>query len=193
LEGSVGLARRGAAPARHPREGPRPGVAACRREGARDLVRPKEEEGWEKRREKRKKEKREKKKKKKKKKGKRKIEEKGNKGGKNRKGIWKIRRIFGKIRRRGFADFSGFLGYRRQFQDGGDGEADRPVGPRRARDSRRGGRPRCWGDTRRVTARAQAMLVGFAARAPKGKELTGVSEGGLNELSEKVLKTRVVY
>ena len=33
-------------------------------------------------------------------------------------------------------DFSGFLGYRRQFRNGGDGEADRPAGPRRARDSR---------------------------------------------------------
>jgi hypothetical protein len=44
-------------------------------------------------------------------------------------------------------DFCGFLGYRRQFRDDGDGEADRPAGPRRARDSRRGGRPRCWGGT----------------------------------------------
>jgi hypothetical protein len=30
---------------------------------------------------------------------------------------------------------------------GGDGEADRPAGPRRVRDSRRGGRQRCWGGT----------------------------------------------
>jgi hypothetical protein len=29
------------------------------------------------------------------------------------------------------AEFSGFLGYRRQFRDGGDGEADRTAGPRR--------------------------------------------------------------
>jgi hypothetical protein len=36
------------------------------------------------------------------------------------------------------------------------------------------------------------MPAGFAARAPKGKELTGVSEGA-NELSEEVLKTRVIY
>jgi hypothetical protein len=74
-------------------------------------------------------------------------------------------------------DFSGFLGYRRQFLDGGDGEADRPAGPRRARAFRRGGRPRCWGDTRRVTARAQAVPAGFAACAPRGKESTGVSTG----------------
>jgi hypothetical protein len=67
------------------------------------------------------------------------------------------------------------------------------VGPRRARDSRRGGRLWCWGDTRRATARAQVVPAGFAARAPKGKELTGVSEGGVNELSGKVLKTCVVY
>jgi hypothetical protein len=27
-------------------------------------------------------------------------------------------------------DFSGFLGYWRQFRNGGDGEVDRPTGPR---------------------------------------------------------------
>jgi hypothetical protein len=32
---------------------------------------------------------------------------------------------------KGFCGFSGFLRYRRQFRDDGDGEADRPVGPRR--------------------------------------------------------------
>jgi hypothetical protein len=83
-----------------------------------------------------------------------------------------------KIRIRVFADFSGFLGYRRQFRDNGDGEADRPAGPWHARDSRRGGRLRCCGDTRRATARAQAVSAGFAARAPRGKESTGVSKGG---------------
>jgi hypothetical protein len=36
-----------------------------------------------------------------------------------------------------------FFGRRRDFRDDGDGEADRPVGPWRARDSRRGGRPWC--------------------------------------------------
>jgi hypothetical protein len=40
---------------------------------------------------------------------------------------------------------------------------------------------------------AQAVPAGFAARAPKGKESTGVSKGGLNEISGKVLKTRVIY
>jgi hypothetical protein len=43
---------------------------------------------------------------------------------------------------RGFFSISG---RRRDFRGGGDGEADRPAGPRRARDSRHGGRPRRWG------------------------------------------------
>jgi hypothetical protein len=42
----------------------------------------------------------------------------------------KLGEISTEIRRRVFADFSGFLGYRRQFRDGCDGEADRPTGPR---------------------------------------------------------------
>jgi hypothetical protein len=37
-----------------------------------------------------------------------------------------------------FAGFPGF-GHRCDFWDGGDGEADQPAGPQRARDSRRGG------------------------------------------------------
>jgi hypothetical protein len=41
-------------------------------------------------------------------------------------------------------------------------------------------------------ARVRAVPAGFAARASKGKELTGVSEGA-NELSGKVFKTRVIY
>jgi hypothetical protein len=96
--------------------------------------------------------------------------------------------------RRVFADFSGFFRYQRQFRDDGDGEADRPAGPRRARDSQRGGRSRCWGGTQRVTARAQAVPAGFAARAPRVREgrTTGVPKG-VNELSGKVLKTRVIY
>jgi hypothetical protein len=90
----------------------------------------------------------------------------------------KLGEISRKISRRVFADFSGFLGYRRQFRDDGDGEADRPAGPRRAQDSRRGGRPRCWGGTRLAMAQGQAVPAGFAARAPRGKESTGVSKGG---------------
>jgi hypothetical protein len=31
---------------------------------------------------------------------------------------------------------------------------------------------------RRATARAHAVPTGFTARAPRGKELTGVPEGG---------------
>jgi hypothetical protein len=87
-----------------------------------------------------------------------------------------------------------FFGRRRDFRNGGDGEADRSAGPRRARDSRRGGRPRCWGGTRRVTARAQAVPAGFAARALRVREgrTTGVPKG-INELSGKVLKTCVIY
>jgi hypothetical protein len=53
------------------------------------------------------------------------------------------REIRGKVLR-GFP----ISGRRRDFRDGGDGEADRPAGPRRARDSRHGGRPRRWGGTR---------------------------------------------
>jgi hypothetical protein len=100
---------------------------------------------------------------------------------------------FGRTIRKDFGGIFRFFGRQRDFWDGGDGDADRPAGPRRARDSRRGGQPRCWGDTRRATARAQAVPAEFAARAPKGKESTGVSKGGLSELNRKILKTRVVY
>jgi hypothetical protein len=65
-----------------------------------------------------------------------------------------------------FAGFPGF-GRQRDFRDGGDVESDRPAGPWHARDSRRGGRPRCWGCTRWATARVRAMPTGFAARAPR--------------------------
>jgi hypothetical protein len=71
--------------------------------------------------------------------------------------------------KRGFAGFSGF-GCQRDFWDGGDGEADRPAGPRRARDSRRGGRPWCWGGTRWPMARVRAVPAGFATRAPSVRE-----------------------
>jgi hypothetical protein len=47
---------------------------------------------------------------------------------------------------------------------------DRPAGPRHARDSRRGGRPRCWGGTRWAMTRVREVPSGFAARAPKGRE-----------------------
>jgi hypothetical protein len=67
------------------------------------------------------------------------------------------------------AGFSGF-GRQRDFRDDEDGEADRPAGPRRARDSQRGGRPRCWGGTRWVADRVLAVPAGFAARAPKVRE-----------------------
>jgi hypothetical protein len=44
------------------------------------------------------------------------------------------------------------------------------VGPRRVRDSRRGGRPRCWGGTRRPVPRVWAVPAGFAARVPRVRE-----------------------
>jgi hypothetical protein len=47
----------------------------------------------------------------------------------------------------GFRGIFSISGRRRVFRDGGDGEADRPSGPQRARDSRHGGRPRHWEGT----------------------------------------------
>jgi hypothetical protein len=89
----------------------------------------------------------------------------------------KIRRISRKIRRRVFADFSGFLGYRRQFRDGGDCKADWPAGPRQCGIpvvvADRGAGAHAW-----VMARVWAVPAGFAARAPRGKESIGVSKGG---------------
>jgi hypothetical protein len=65
--------------------------------------------------------------------------------------------------------FSGF-GCQRDFWDGGDGEADWTAGPRRARDSRRGGRQRCWGGRRWATARVRVVPAGFAAHTPRVRE-----------------------
>jgi hypothetical protein len=72
-------------------------------------------------------------------------------------------------RKRNFAGFPGF-GRPRDFQDGGDGEAHWLAGPRRARDSRRGGRQRRWGGRRWATTRVRAVPAGFAARAPRVRE-----------------------
>jgi hypothetical protein len=87
-----------------------------------------------------------------------------------------------KIKRDGKKGFCGafrFFECQRDFRDGGDGEADRPVGPRHARDSRRGGRQRRRGGTRRaVVARVRAVPSGFVARTPREEEremVTGVS------------------
>jgi hypothetical protein len=85
----------------------------------------------------------------------------------------------GKIRERGERDFGGIFwifGCRRNFRDDSYGEAGRPAGPRRAWDSRRGGRQRRWGGTRWATARVRAVPAGFAARAPRvreGKDVRG--------------------
>jgi hypothetical protein len=80
--------------------------------------------------------------------------------------------ILGKLGGRRKGDLAGFSGFGRQrdFQDDGDGEADQPVGSRRARDSRRGGRQRRWVGTRWATTRVQAVPAGFAARAPRVRE-----------------------
>jgi hypothetical protein len=88
-------------------------------------------------------------------------------------------------------DFSGFLGYRRQFRDGGDGEADRLAGPWRC------GIPVVVADrsaraARVVMARVRVVPAGFAARAPREKNRPGFRKG-VNELSRKILKTPVVY
>jgi hypothetical protein len=64
-----------------------------------------------------------------------------------------------------FAGFPGF-GRQRDFRDGGDGEADRLAGPRRSRESRRGGRQRRWHTW--VMARVWAVPAGFAARSRRG-------------------------
>jgi hypothetical protein len=74
-------------------------------------------------------------------------------------------------------DFSGFLGYRRQFRDGGDGEADRPAGPWRC------GIPVVVADhgagaARVGDGRVRVVPAGFTTRASRGKESTGVSKGG---------------
>jgi hypothetical protein len=76
------------------------------------------------------------KRKRRKEKRKKQTSEKGNRKKENKrrkieKRFRKLGEISRKIRRRVFADFSGFLRYRHQFRDGGDGEADRPAGPRR--------------------------------------------------------------
>jgi hypothetical protein len=63
------------------------------------------------------------------------------------KGFRKLGEILEKLGGRRKGIFAGFSGFGRQcdFRDGGDGEADRLVRPRRAQDSRCGGRQRCWG------------------------------------------------
>jgi hypothetical protein len=82
-------------------------------------------------------------------------------------------------------------GRQRDFRDGGDGEADWRAGPRRARDSRRGGRPRYWAarDGRRPECGRCRLDSRHARRGRETETVTRVS----NELSGKVLKTRVIY
>jgi hypothetical protein len=133
----------------------------------------KEGEGERRRKGKEKKEKEEKKRKKKRKKEGRKRKgkeekekkEKENKiGGKFFRKSWKIVRG---IWRGVFAGFSRFSGVGAFSRDGGDGEADRSLGPRRARDSRPVS-DRGVGKAR-TGAGLGAVPAGFAARA-SGRE-----------------------
>jgi hypothetical protein len=68
---------------------------------------------------------------------------------------------------------------RRDFRDGGDGEADRPAGPRCARDSRHGGRPRRWGGTRGCFPGAGGAggIRGTRAEGERGGTVTRVLKG----------------
>jgi hypothetical protein len=88
--------------------------------------------------------------------------------------------------------FSGF-GRPRDFRDDGDGEADRPAGPRHAQDSRCDGRQRRWGGTQWAASRVRAVPAGFAARAPRVREegrMTGVSKGNKCAQRESFENTR---
>jgi hypothetical protein len=76
-----------------------------------------------------------------------------------------------------FTDFSGFLEYRRQFRDGGDGEADWPAGPRRC------GIPVVVADRGAGAARVgdgpgAGGAGGIRGTRVEQKESTGVSKGG---------------
>jgi hypothetical protein len=59
-------------------------------------------------------------------------------GKRRRKRFRNLGKLLGKL---GGKVLQGFpiSGRRRDFRDGGDGEVDRPAGPRRAQDSRHGG------------------------------------------------------
>jgi hypothetical protein len=89
------------------------------------------------------------------------------------------------------AEFSRFLGYRRQFRDDDDGEADRPARPRWC------GIPVVVADRGAGAARVgdgpgAGGAAEFAACAPREGNRPGFRKG-LNELSGKDLKTRVIY
>jgi hypothetical protein len=85
-----------------------------------------------------------------------------------------------------------FFGRQRDFRDGGDGEADRSAGPRRC------GIPVVVADRGAGAAHVgdgpgAGDASGICSRRAEGKESTGVSKGGVNELSGKILKTHVIY
>jgi hypothetical protein len=103
---------------------------------------------------------------------------------KGRKRFRKLGELLGKLGGRILRGFPVF-GCQRDFRDGGDGEADWSAGPRRARDSRRGGRPRCWGGTRWAMARVLWMATGTnypcahghgcgSELVPAGEKLAGI-------------------
>jgi hypothetical protein len=99
------------------------------------------------------------------------------------------REILGRIGEKGRKDSGGIFwvfGCRRDFRDGGGGEAGRPAGPWLARDSRCDGRPWCRAGL--------AVPAEFTARAPRegGREMMIGVLGWMIELSGKVLKIRMI-
>jgi hypothetical protein len=85
-------------------------------------------------------------------------------------------------------------GRRRGFRDGGDSEADRPAGPRRAWDSWHGGRPRRWESTRGCWSGGGRCRRDsrHAHRGERERWWLGF-EGGVAELGWTVLKIRTIY
>jgi hypothetical protein len=114
---------------------------------------------------------------KRKRKGEKRKRKQENKRRKIEKKFRKLGEISRKILRRVFAGFSGFLRYRRQFRDDGDGKADRPAGPRRC------GIPVVVADLGAGAARVgdgpgAGGAGGIRGTPAEGKELTGVLKRG---------------
>jgi hypothetical protein len=161
------------------------GLEGAREEGGRGLEggsrpgdQPKEEEGEEKRKERKKRRKEKGEKGRKEKKTRNRKRKRNRKTGKEiGKSFRKIRRISQEIRRRVFAGFSGFSGVDVIF---GTAVMARRTG---RRDRGGAGFPSWWptaalGRHAWVMARVRAVPAGFATRAPRGKESTGVLKRG---------------
>jgi hypothetical protein len=112
-----------------------------------------------------------------KRKGSKEIGKRERKEKKKEKGFRKLKEILGNLGGREKRFCGGFpvsFGCRRDFRDDGDGDANRPTGPRRARDSQRGGRQRRWGGTRwaavaRVIAGGAGGIRGTHAEGERGR------------------------